>query len=1551
MDDHSFVAGLGYHPGLEEDENPLDLAGPQATSTVAAKMTRDQINRQYLQNLEEASEGSSEEFCSLRSASRASAQYPYLLSSGEQQSSSGVGRMMALSLINTEAMSGLSSSKFLVDHTQLNTDPVENEASREPAGLPSALLEPQGALLDEEQQDLTEGDTKNVSLLTDHLTKTKLGEIEFPDTKHDGSQMSEESIIKEDFKRPLDVSKLLSNSCNSLGSMEGQPDPFLSHQEDVRGFEEDWFETDQHELAEEMEGEEFQAPDMSFFDEEERQHQQERKFCLDAAPPSKASLDLSCFSGIHGVSEITVRPSWIESPEKELLGPNNRMLVDDYLQARSEALGTLEPFKDPSSRPNFGNEVHSPPNASAKLQPLLEMTAGGDSRDFESSASTQEDEESLRSKVVHAVEELEVSRVTAGQPVQAATIGSLLSQAMATNQPHELVKRILCLTQEPSGPASDTTGLDASVEVAELRKLKEEVVRQKQGPARSHPTTKENKVVSVPEHLTLREACVVGVATHTALPLRNTSSRWLQVSLCRVKETIDGSPSTTSALLFEASHVLEPQRQREVMLGVCSPVQGKLSALIQVQVGELAATEAHSPPTSCHTVRVSATIVIPEVKVQCEDGGGSLDFGLVGESCCVSQAVTLTSHCPQPLPVLLHLQQMAAKAPIFCWEEDKNKCGTVVSSSHLSCELTPSTPTTFFVTLRAPYLDGIAGAQNRNVMVKSYLKVLLDTPAPTQLTLASCPVKALIGLVQLEILRTAETLTIKTALHQPGTTELTLKNGSSFPLRISLSFSDHCRAFSISPPSLTMSPGTRTSLSVSFMPGASSGTLNSMLLVRVEPDGMEFEIPISGVCSAPPPSSLPSSAAPASSLTPPYAPPVHSALKRIENIHNQVTKSSSAPLSEVPASGPYINEKTLSSALDCTKSHLVFGAVAVGDSSCQKITLRNALARQELPLSITIIGSPAFQVCENENNVGQEKLNVVLSPSQEVVLCILLRPSTVESLAATLLLRHRSSTNPFKWKIPLQGYGGRGELMVRDGSAGKPVIMKDLSLDLPAFFQTTVTNVGQRTLCIALQVFLDKHCKEVASDLSVQPTRLVVGPGQTQEIYIVASGTQRQLAKTPGIIGVLQVISGEEILRKRYRRMKNKEVKARHITNPDLLKLNWVEEFTGEKKALNESDLLPPQPEDAVVFFNSCITTLLEVWGEQRPNEDQSTTVFASLAGEETVADFTFTQERVGSSTSTSTPADPVPSQASLSTSWDVLPQTLNVRADDGSPHVFFVVNFSNTQQMLEVSSDCKWLEVKPCEAVLAGHSSVRLCVTTHLPRTPTSPITYSLKVMGENESRCATITILPTTEKESGAHHPPPKPVPAPETPTASSQSLSTHDTENLPPVHSAANPHKPSDNTRNTQQLRTTNSSRQSATVKPLHQTSTKHTNRTAPVEAQSVLPSGSRSQRQVTRKCQVQLMSDNAKFQDTKVFQETYVKVMLRNLDKIEHSVQAEVKSGPFAVRHRQFTIKSGHYINIPVYFKPLKSGLSTGQLQLTVLKDKVLLLVSLSGRTLP
>lgn len=119
------------------------------------------------------------------------------------------------------------------------------------------------------------------------------------------------------------------------------------------------------------------------------------------------------------------------------------------------------------------------------------------------SATNTEDEETFRTEVLHEVEELEASMSAAGKPVTGATISSIFSRAMATNQPQEVVQRILRLTKEPSGSAvsNDTTGLDASMEVTELRKLKEEVVRPKRGVATlPHPPGKENKGKTEGDH-------------------------------------------------------------------------------------------------------------------------------------------------------------------------------------------------------------------------------------------------------------------------------------------------------------------------------------------------------------------------------------------------------------------------------------------------------------------------------------------------------------------------------------------------------------------------------------------------------------------------------------------------------------------------------------------------------------------------------------------------------------------------------------------------------------------------------------------------------------------------------------------------------------------------------------------------------------------------------------------------------------------------------------------------------------------------------------------
>ena len=58
-----------------------------------------------------------------------------------------------------------------------------------------------------------------------------------------------------------------------------------------------------------------------------------------------------------------------------------------------------------------------------------------------------------------------------------------------------------------------------------------------------------------------------------------------------------------------------------------------------------------------------------------------------------------------------------------------------------------------------------------------------------------------------------------------------------------------------------------------------------------------------------------------------------------------------------------------------------------------------------------------IQVCGDGVDGGQEKKSLVLKPREELALSVMLQPSTVESLSASLIFRHCSSSHPFKWKV------------------------------------------------------------------------------------------------------------------------------------------------------------------------------------------------------------------------------------------------------------------------------------------------------------------------------------------------------------------------------------------------------------------------------------------------------------------------------------------------------------------------------------------------------
>ncbi|XP_071545499.1 uncharacterized protein [Panulirus ornatus] len=870
------------------------------------------------------------------------------------------------------------------------------------------------------------------------------------------------------------------------------------------------------------------------------------------------------------------------------------------------------------------------------------------------------------------------------------------------------------------------------------------------------------ELLSLPQRVVFPNVCVLGMASDVTVVFHNPWPRWIQISLRLLQETINSSSTAPSALLFKPSYFVEPRSKCEIQLSVCGQFKGLLEAMLEVRVSDLARDSATSTSSqvSVQTITVHANISEPEVQFMC-DGEDALDFGVVPEGCTVSREVTVINQSPQSLPVILHLLQVAVTSPIFYWNVNKNESLKVVSPTHLACELPSASsdsdgpvPMTVTITLKAPHLDNVKVDESGVVGVRSHMQVELDTPDSSTIIISSFAIKAHIGAVRLESLRTIEPLVLETTSDNSSTSSIMLKNSSTFAVRISLMSREYQDKFTVHPDVMVIQPHSKASSDLVFIPKGREGRIESVLLMRVEPEGMEFELAIAGVSHAP--------------LHVPILPGKQLALS-----HEMLTKSTSAPL-------PHLTEKNLSTALESTKSRLIFGTVNIGGRSSQKLVLRNNCTTQELFLILGISGSKAFQIGEYGSKEGKSRMDVVLKPCQELMLSVFMCPKTVEPLSATLICKYRGMANPFKCKIPLQGYGGKSELEIPDSIDDKPLVLRDLAPGLPTILHTAFVNRGERAMFLKLQVFTDEQCSELlpSADISVQPSEFVIAPKENRDVFLVANGTSHILAKTPGCVGVLLVIFGDEILRRRFRRLKNKEVKMRRINDPDLLKINWGVMYTGEKEVQSEEDSLPPQPEDSTIFFNSCSRIQVRLYGERQSSDDASSTVFACLDAEDTI----------------------------------------NSVAD--------ITALGESHYCLTLTG--QWLRSCFCS------TSITTSVTT---------VSNSV---------------------------------------TRTSHNQSSNENSLMSSVQSM------------------------------------------------------------------VQLVSDNVSFPDTASTRENYVKVQLRNLDSVIHAVKAEVSQGPFVVRHTQFRIKPGHYVSVPVYFKPRKTGKFSGQLKLTVLEDQKILTVKLSGK---
>lgn len=1106
-------------------------------------------------------------------------------------------------------------------------------------------------------------------------------------------------------------------------------------------------------------------------------------------------------------------------------------------------------------------------------------------------------------------------------------------------------------------------------------------------------------IPNFPSEVIFPNVCLLGMMSQETLLFQNPVQRWVKLSLNILKETVSGIPSSRSCLIFKTSYIVGPGEQCSINIGVCSTSLGELEAILELRVLDLA-RETHSPLFS-RRIFVQAVIQEPNVELVTKDGN-MLYFGVVAEGCTISQEVTIINRSPLSVPVILNLQQDSSSMPqpIFTWGPASSAEDlTLISPVHLSLELPPAgetgpKPINATVLLKAPCLNTREVGETGLAARKCQLQVQLDAPKEPTLLVTTMAVEAHIGAVKLSY-KKKEPLVLETnSPNETSSTVIPLQNSSSFSLQVTLLSSEYQDLFKVYPTSLSLQPHSQGSCTLTFIPNGNIGHMESVLLMRVEPDGMAFEISIIGISNpissinsprslSPAPSSgiyshsasMMSSVSSGSSRapSPPHSyvnqtclPPNSSHAYGNINFHKPLSHTASQPVSLIaPPSQPsfaipsttvtpatptvapskehlpkhFAVERSVSAPvaqkafLDSTKSVLVFGTVQPGDSDSRKVVLRNNSMVDELRLLLTIRESKAFNIANCDTD--DDKFECVLKPSDSIAIIIEFNPISVDSFKGMLIIKPQKMQTASKFQIPLQGYGGKGCIKVPDSTNGEPLLIRDLAAKGSSVFHMALSNFGERAVFVKVLVHEDEDCVKAIcpEEITVQPSNLVIAPGNSRDVVIVVQGQPRIMSNLPGNIGTLKIISGDEVLRKRFCALKDKEVKTRYISDVSLLSCDWNVDFIGEKDSAIESDNLPQQKkEDAAIFYNNCSSQQIPLNGEVMAN-DQSSLSFACLEAVDTMTsmvDFTTLQERFDNTKDGFSPpvteknnADLNP-KTTVNQTWNVFPQAITMIVSDDSPQNLHVVNFSPHEQIFEVVSNVKWLKVIPREAMLPSCGTVMLSVSlvpSLVPHFNSSQLSHTIEVMCENESRSVTIKVH---QAIAGG----------------STSSVTTNATEGKS-KQSIGNPDTLKQIVRDTS---VTSKLSHVAKVKEVSQVSESSSAVGAPQRSMEVAhSSGVVAQRGIE-------VPQSLVFPPIAVGNETLLKITIKNLDSVPKTMKASVSNAPFAIRHTKFKVKPGFYIGLPVVFKPTQKGIFTGQVQLFSHEDNKTHVVQLSGKAL-
>uniref|UniRef100_A0A8C0EE93 Centrosomal protein 192 n=1 Tax=Bubo bubo TaxID=30461 RepID=A0A8C0EE93_BUBBB len=367
--------------------------------------------------------------------------------------------------------------------------------------------------------------------------------------------------------------------------------------------------------------------------------------------------------------------------------------------------------------------------------------------------------------------------------------------------------------------------------------------------------------VKVPEELKFPNACCVGIASQTVLSIFNPTERWLQVSIGILSVSVNGEkmdPVKYQCLVFKNKTIVGSYSTNDLKILFLPCHSGIFQCILNVSSWPVSADAETIVQAEALASRVVLTAVAENPNLEVEIGRrDSLDFGDLTSGSWKALPLKLINKTHAFVPIRLTINANAvawrcftfSKEPVNLSNEQSLQMDAVSQIAapsvvnhviHASYDGQDPEALTVWVLFHAPKKQ-ISGSADEFL---ARVDVEVDSPGPSSV-IKSIPLRARAGTARIHAPKDLQKIYLSTSVGSRAKQQLPLKNAGNIGVYLKVKVDQDSCCFAVDPENLFLLPGEEREVTVLFFP-KNVTTTESTLKILVLPSGPQYEVVLKG---------------------------------------------------------------------------------------------------------------------------------------------------------------------------------------------------------------------------------------------------------------------------------------------------------------------------------------------------------------------------------------------------------------------------------------------------------------------------------------------------------------------------------------------------------------------------------------------------------------------------------------------------------------------------------------------------------------------------------